>query len=403
MYWAFNRSLSASLYLLAALSLGAGPAFAESGIVNAVGYGKESPEAINSLLRSVVTKYFKDDPEALTKAVLQNEILPNASSFVQSYKILEGGRGASVSLSANVDLDIIRALLTLTPANLGETAPVKAFVVAKGARLPDGAQVVKAGAAPIDPYSVLDLAARERFARRQFEVVRLTPEETAALSQGDDVASFELLRGLGSRAGARVALGISSKYESFENENSHNKEQRIVLTATLVDVKTGTVLGKSSSNVTEPKGRRDQYAADLQRILAEEGKDLFHETFVSAGKKLNKASTGQEEFSVVRVEKPGNAQLLGKFRVLLESVKGVKSVVEYSAGRGFFDFALRPAQKDGALAKALKALNPEDLTITVLDAPATEEEGGKAPAAAVTLAAKEIAPVATEEVQSARP
>jgi hypothetical protein len=401
MYWAFNKRLSASLYLLAALSL-SGPAFAETGVVNAVGYGKESPEAINSLLRSVVTKYFKEDPEALTKAVLQNEILPNASSFVQSYKILEGGRGASVSLSANVDLDIIRALLSLTPAGLGETGPVKAFVVAKGARLPDGAQVAKAGATAIDPYSVLDTAARERLARRQFDVVRLTPEEYTALGQGDDVASFELLRGLGARAGARVALGISSKYETYENENSHNKEQRIVLTATLVDVKTGALLGKSSANVTEPKGRRDQYAADLQRTLAEEGKDLFHEAFVSAGKKLNKSS-GQEEFSVVRVEKPGNAQLLGKFRVLLESIKGVKSVVEYSAARGFFDFALRPAQKDGALGKALKALAPEDLTIAVLDAPTPMEDGGKAPAVSVNLTAKEIAPVAVEEVQSANP
>jgi hypothetical protein len=346
-----------------------------------------------------VGKYFKEDPETLTKSILQNEILPNASSFVQSYKILEGGRGTSVSLSANVDLDIIRALLSLTPAGMGETGPVKAFVVTKGARLPDGAQAAKAGAHPIDPYGVLDSAARERLARRQFEVVRLSADETAALGPGDDVAAFELLRGLGARAGARVALGISSKYETFENENSHSRDQRIVLSATLVDVKTGTVLGKSSANVSEPRGRRDQYAADLQRILAEEGKDLFHETFVSAGKKLNKSS-GTEDFSVVRVQKPGNALLVTKFRSLLESVKGVKSVVEYSASRGFFDFALRPVQKEAALAKSLKALASEDLVITVVE-PVTAE-GGKAPAVAVTLAAKEAAP-AVGEVQSEHP
>jgi hypothetical protein len=94
---------------------------------------------------------------------------------------------------------------------------------------------------------------------------------------------------------------------------------------------------------------------------------------------------------------------VGKFRVLLESVKGVKSVVEYSAARGFFDFALRPAQKDGALAKSLKALTPEDLTITVLEAPAADEEGGRAPSVAVNLTAKEIAPAAAEEAHSARP
>jgi hypothetical protein len=398
MYWAFSKSLCLPLYLLAAISL-SGLAFAESGVVSAVGYGKESPEAINSLLRSVVGKYFKDDPEALTKSVLQNEILPNASSFVQSYKILEGGRGSSVALSANVDLDVIRALLSLTPASLGETGPVKAFVATKGARLPENAQAVKAGASPIDPYGVLDAAAGERLARRQFEVVRLSAEEAAALGPGDDVAAFELLRGLGARAGARIALGISSRYETFENENSHGRDQRIVLSATIVDVKTGTVLGKSSAYVSEPRGRRDQYASDLQRILAEEGKDLFHETFVSAGKRLGKSS-GQEEFSVVRVEKPGSAVLVGKFRALLESVKGVKSVVEYGASRGSFDFAVRPVQKEAALVKSLKSLASEDLVIAVVEP--SVADGAKAPAAAVTLAAKEAVPAAGE-VQSESP
>lgn len=386
MYWAFSKSCA--LYLLAALSLS--PALrAETGVVSAVGYGKESPEAINALLRSVVTKYFKDSPEAFTKSVLQNEILPNASSFVQSYKILEGGRGATVSLSANVDLDIIRALLSLTPESLGESGAVKAFVVAKGARLPDGAQAAKAGASPIDPYSVLESAARERLTRRQFEVVRLTAAEAAALGPGDDVAAFELLRGLGSRAGARVALGISSRYESFENENSHNKEQRIVVHVTLVDVKSGTVLGKASSLVNEPRGRKDQYAADLQRTLADEGKDLFHEAFVAAGKKLQKSS-GQQAFSVVRVENPGSAQLVNKFRILLESVKGVKSVVEYSAARGSFELAVSPAQKDGVLSKAIQALKPEDLLITVVEPVAGAD--GRVPAVSVSLATKEQSP-----------
>jgi hypothetical protein len=78
-------------------------------------------------------------------------------------------------------------------------------------------------------------------------------------------------------------------------------------------------------------------------------------------------------------------------------------VAEYGAARGFFDFALRPAQKEGTLAKSLKALAPEDLVITVLDVPAADIEGAKAPAVAVTLAPKEAAPVAVEEVQSASP
>lgn len=399
---ASSKPRRAGFFLLTLAALSLAPfAGAETGIVSAVGTGKDVPEAIISLLRSAVGKYFGGgESAALARNVLQNEIIPNASAFVQSYRIVESGRGA-VSLSANVDLDVIRALLILTPAQLGDSEGARAFVAVKGARLPEGAAVpAKPGGAVPNPYQVLETAAKDRFVRRQFTVATLGAEETQSLGAGEDVAAPELLRGLGAKAGARLALGISSRYESFENENSHNKEQRIVLTATLLDVKTGALLGRSSVNVSEPKSRKEQYAADLQRSLAEEGKDLFHDVLVSAGKKFFRGSE-QEGFTLLRVQYPSNAQLVSKFRALLEANKAMKSVVEYSITRGAVDFAVRPAMKDAALAKVIKALSSEEINVTLVENAGQAE--AKAPMVVVKLAPKEAPGANAQEIPNEKP
>ena len=394
---AFSKRALQGIYLLALAGLVVPTARAETGIVSAVGSGREASEAILALLRSVVAKYFKDEPANLSKGILQNEILPNSSSFVQSYKILEGGRGSSVSLSASVDLDVIRALMRFTPAQLGDAGGAKALVVVKGARLPELAAYTpaKAGAKIVDPYSILEAGARERFSRRGFEVVTLSAEEFEALGAGDDVASPELLRGLGARSGARVAMGISSRYESFENENSHNKEQRIVVSATIVDIKAASAIGKSSVSVSEPKSRKEVYSSDLQRSLGEEGRDLFHEAFVQAGRKILKVP-GQEDLTLVRIQYPSNAILVSKFRALLEASKTVRSVVEHSVTRGTFDLAVRPAMKPAAAIKMVKSLVSEEIVVTVVDSPS---DAGVA-AVVVKLAPKEVPVEPSREVQS---
>jgi hypothetical protein len=395
MFLVSNKKHFKNFYLLA-LILGLIPidGFSQAGVVNAIGSGRDSSEAISSLLRSVVAKYFKDEPQPLTKAVLQSEITPNGSAFVQSYKILEGGRSGSVSIGANVDLDVIRALLKLTPAQLEESS-AKAIVIVRGARIPDA--VTSGMKVPpttkLNPYQVLENSAKDRFLRRQFEVVSPSVEDLQLLPEGEDVASPEVLRGLGAKVSARIALGISSKYESFENENSHNLDQRIVVSATLVDVKRGTILGKSTVLVTDPKSKRDQYFTDLQRLLGEEGKDLFHDVFVAAGKRYLKIGD-QEEFAVIRVQNPPNALLVGKFRILLEGAKGIKSVVEYNVRRGAFDLAVRPPLTAPVASKMLKGLSNDELTISLVDSVLDNlEKNEKAPVVVVKLVTKTANPL----------
>ena len=118
---------------------------------------------------------------------------------------------------------------------------------------------------------------RERFLRREFSEAQLSPEVSRSIDSGEDFSSPDLLRSLGVKAGARVVLGVSGRFETYENENSHNKEERIFLSATMVDVKGGGVIGRASSFVMNPKSRKEQYLMDLQRNLFEESRDLFQE------------------------------------------------------------------------------------------------------------------------------
>src|SRR5690606_4855626 len=127
MSWAFNRRLGAVFYLLAlALVFSGSKARAESEIVSAVGSGKEVSDAMGAALRSVVSKHFKKDQAPGLQGILQSEIIPNASSFVQSYRLLDGKRGQSVAISANVDLSVIQALFDISPTGLGEPEGARA-------------------------------------------------------------------------------------------------------------------------------------------------------------------------------------------------------------------------------------------------------------------------------------
>ncbi|HEY8278221.1 MAG TPA: hypothetical protein VIH99_01270, partial [Bdellovibrionota bacterium] len=362
--------------------------YAETGIVTAAGTGRDSSEAIGNLLKTTVARHFREHPAAITRAVLKEEILPNASSFVQSYKITEGGKSGAVSLSANVDLDLIQGLLSLRPKNLGEQGGATALVIVQGAKIPDSVTAgMKPNASGSDPFGPLSGMARERLVRREFTEAMVGADELQSAGAGEDVASPELLRGLGSKAGARIALGISGRFESFENENSHNKEERLVLTATMVDVKAGNVLGRSTANVVNPKTRKEAYISDLQKAIVAESRDLLQDVFINAGRRLVK-SEGRTEFSVVRVQYPSNSGLVSRFKTLLETIPGVRSVVEFSIRRGAYDFAVRPAMTDAALAKAITGLQSPDLQIATLQAISNEPDVHPA-AVSVKLAPKE--------------
>jgi len=389
----FSKRARAGAYLLAltlALALAlAGPPLnaqaAASGVVVATGSGGDTASAIASLLRATVTKHFTDEPAALRGALLQSEIIPNATSFVQSYRLLESPKG-SVALSANVDLDVIRGLMSLTPEKLGAEPNSKVVVTVKGVKFAD-----RAGAkpqSPANPFAVLELGAKERFTRRQFEPVIVSAEEAQAFSPNEEPTAPELLRGLGQKAGARLALGIGSRREQFENENSHNKEERIVLAAVLLDVKSGAILSRASVNVSEPRGRREQFNADLQRNINEDAKDLFQDLFVGAGRRLGPAET-TEDFAILRVQYPSNPGLVNKLRGLLETGHGLKSITEYGVRRGAFDLAIRPALSPEALRKIVGALNSPDISVTAVDTLADDSE--RRPALAVKVAPKAAA------------
>ena len=63
-----------------------------------------------------------------------------------------------------------------------------------------------------------------------------------------------------------------------------------------------------------------------------------------------------------------------RFKSLLETISGVRSVLDYRAQRGKYDFAVRPVMDDAVLAKAVSSLDASDLLVTAMDAPSGESE-----------------------------
>lgn len=355
--------------------------FAESGVISATGTGRDTAEAMSSLLRNSVLRYFKTE-QNLVRPILQYEILPNAASFVQSYKVADGNHGAMVTINASVDLDVLRGLFSLTPKSLGETGSTKALVYVRASRAPE---IIK----NLNPYGALEQAVKERFIRRQFEAVSLSAEDISAITQGEEGAGPEILRGLATKAGARVAVGITSKIEKIENENSHKDEERVFLSAILLDTKSGAIIGKSSANFLNPTSKKEQYLTDLQKNLLEESRDLLQDLFVAGGRKIF-AADRKETHSIIRVMYPSNPGLVSKFRTLLESIKGTKSVVEFQARRGYFDLAMQPALEAPALTKNIKALSSEEITIELLKRPEDAALEMQPPSVYVKIAPKAV-------------
>jgi len=373
MYWDFSKK-NIWLFLICLCIATPSVSVAETGIVSGIGYGRDVNEAIAALLRSVILKNFRSPESAnLLKNVIQQEIIPNSSAFVQSYRLLDGVKGKSISVSANVDLEVVRSLISVTPQRLQEEGIPKVLILVQGASLPEPQKEKDF----LNPFQAIEVAGWERFERRGFAPVKLSEEEVRAAGD-EQVSTPEFLRGLGAKAGARLAVGISGKFEQFENENSQNKETKLVLNATIYDVKMGRILGKKTLRVSTPKSRRDQFAIDLQKILQEESKGLYHEVIVDAGSKLGKSADARD-FVVMRVGAASSYQLINKFRIALESHKDIRGVVEYSIGRGFVDLSVRPMLPAPTLVKILKSLNSEDFAVSGQVASEEKiEEGGNA-------------------------
>jgi hypothetical protein len=216
-----------------------------------------------------------------------------------------------------------------------------------------------------DPFAVLDEAVKERLKRRYFEVPQISSQDLASIEPSDDLTSLEVLRGLARKLDARIAVGITAKMEKIENENAHAHEERVIISASMVDAKRGEIIARSSINFPNPKTRKDAYYADFKRYLIDESRDLMQDLFVSGGKRSQRAQT-KEEFTIIRVQYPSSPILTSKFRVLLEGIKGTKSVVEYKIRRGFFDFAVSPKMDSALSAKNIQNITSEDLMIDVL-------------------------------------
>ncbi|MCO5142011.1 MAG: hypothetical protein M9962_02850 [Oligoflexia bacterium] len=330
-----------------------------------IGYGKDTSEAVSAALRQGVVKNFTNKKDKNLKEFLAEEILPKASSFVQSYKVLESKKSSTVAVQAELDLEIVKHLLALSPEAMGEKENSKAVILLRPLDLSNIQTSQDKEKSLNELFEPIRKMAEQRLERRGFAVDFIDNSNSQILSK-ENLASTEVLKAIGSKAGARLALGITMDYIVVDMEEEKGKQQKIAVSATMIDVSNGQVLTKSTINFSEPRTRRDQYISDMKKLLPDEVDSLFQIAFVEAGKVVANASS-TDPFFVLRVKNPDSPLALNKFRELFSAVKDIKSVRDYRIRRGKFDFAVEPVMDNKAVIKALQSIPKTELVVVPIE------------------------------------
>ncbi len=361
----YSASSKLRFALFISLILGSSPlAKADSSIV-AVAAGRDSSEAIMGVLKNIVPKSIHVEPTFL-RGVLGNEILPFATHFVTSYKILEGGSGSYVSVEANVDLPVIQSLYSFTPKNIGlKEEDAKVLFVFSSPRL-----ATLESLQATNYFAAVTNTVKDFLQRRKFSVVE--KKESASAMSGEDPFSADVLKSMGKSQGAPLILGISVAVETEENENNHTDEDHIVLRGSLVDSSTGNVLAKLNSYFLFPKVRKDQVLADFQKLLSDTSKEFMLNLMIQAGQHF--LGTEQKDSLTLEVKYPPSEAVITKFRKLLEGSRDIKSIVELKVERGSYVFALQSSLDRKGLIKKILSLKQDEFVV-VLDEKADSGTG----------------------------
>ncbi len=338
--------------------------------------GRDLNDAMVAAVRAAVKKSIRS--ERLTKAVLEEEIVPAYSQLVGQYKVTDGSEGGgSVGISATVDLAPVQSLLAFTPESLGlDPSSAKAVVVVRGAKVSILEQMKAEGY-----YQSLEKLLRERMGRRGFEMVREPEASDETRAVGDDVASPEVIRFYTQRAEAEVGLGISVGPD--EDTEKGGWEMR----GTLIQLKGGRILGRFSAPVALPRQRKETAQQEWSRALLDGANQVLLALF-SRGGALAAPAQKVDESLVVRLVNPSGPVMLEKFRGFLVKLPEVDGVVERSAKGGAANFTVRTRLQIRQLESKLKSQSWDEFDLEVARGDAAEV--GAAGLVLVRLTAKAV-------------
>lgn len=342
------------LFSFVFLSLVCLSAQADSGIaVSAT--GKDLSDAQVKAVRLAIAQLNASERAAIS-GIIDSEIVPYAAQFVSSYKVTDTGKGQYTSIQTSIDADQLRSLIAINPKNLGVDEKVaKVLAIIKAPKLNTGKED-----ASYEKMIAPEIA--NRFSARHFKTVRPSGISIDQIALSDDLLSAEFLQTLGTKHEAQLVFAISASIEEVENENNHNKEERLFLEGMLVDVKKGNVLARNKVSALMPQGKREVITAALEAILQERIGELMQDMLVHAGGIYLKSSP-QFAGLIVRIVSPQSAGLVQQFRVFLEGQKDIKSVLEHSVQRGAYDFAVSTGLDAAKLLAKLKSTATDGFTM----------------------------------------
>ncbi len=325
---------------------------------------KNVSEALALALRIAAKKHLNFDA-SVQKQIMDSEVIPYASQFISSYKVVSGGGGRSwVNVLATVDLNALQSILVLH-AGLFKKNPVRMLVMVRGFK---GGAPWK-GVAYEESEELLvarvEAETKERAARRKINLIPRIASYQDHLD-GVDTNSAALLRAVALKSDVDLVFFVDAKFVETKDDESPVDGLQLQLETALYERNQNIILANSRESMSMLAGEKALLSKN-EKVL--EGvvnliDKATHDAFMRAGSKYL-AETASASYLTLRVLDPPSMAAVNELKDGVRKIARVNSVVEREIERGRVDYWIDAGFGADALKRELKTIQLENYRVSV--------------------------------------
>lgn len=325
---------------------------------------KSVGDALGLALRLAAKKNLNADGPS-QKAIMDAEVIPHASQYISSYKVISGGGGRSwINVSATIDLSALQSILILNSAQF-KKSPVKLLVLVRGFK---GGAPWKGVAYEESELQLVDRIEAEVKKMAQRRQLTMMPRISSYQEhiENVDVNSSALLRAVALRADADLVLFVDSKFQQVDDDEAIVEGLQLQLETALYERGQNLVLANSKESVPMAAGEKalTSKSEKVYEIVDTLIDKATHDVFMRAGGRFL-AENAAEAYLTLRVLDPPNHAAVAELKDSVQKIAKVNSVIEREVERGRLDFWVDAGFGQETLRKELRALQLENYRVSV--------------------------------------
>ena len=325
---------------------------------------KSVAEALALALRIAAKKHLNFDA-TVQKQIMDSEVIPYASQYISSYKVVSGGGGRSwVNVLATVDLNALQSILVLHAGQF-KKSPVRMLVMVRGFK---GGAPWK-GVAYEESEEILvsrvEAEIKERVARRKIMMVPRIASYQDHLD-GVDVNSTALLRAVALKTDVDLVFFVDAKFVESKDDESIVEGLQLQLETALYERGQNMILANSRESMAMMAGEKAILSKSdkvLEGVVSLVDK-ATHDAFMRAGSRYI-SETSNATYLTLRVLDPPNYAAVNELKEGVRKIARVNSVIEREVERGRVDFWIDAGFSADLLKRELRGLQLENFRISV--------------------------------------